>query len=138
MLLGVKRIYEKASITDGRRILVDRLWPRGVRRSTSNIDIWMKDVAPSEGLRKWFAHDPKKWLAFKAKYWEELKKSNVFRSLQERIATEDVTLVYASSDNRHNNAVALSSFLKAHAPKPKKEDLTKKVAEDLERELQAY
>ena len=138
VLLGVKRIYEKASITDGRRILVDRLWPRGVRRSTSNIDIWMKDVAPSEELRKWFAHDPKKWLVFKARYWGELRKSNAFKSLQERIGIEDVTLVYASSDNRHNNAVALSSFLKSHAPKPKKDEIAKKVAEDLERELQAY
>lgn len=134
MLLGVRRIYEKASITDGRRILVDRLWPRGVRRSTSNIDIWMKEVAPSEELRKWFNHDSRKWVAFKKKYWEEIRNRNIFKALQERLNVEDVTLIYASSDERHNNAVALASFLKSHAPKSKKADISRKIAEDLAKE----
>lgn len=137
MLLGVKRIYEKASITDGRRILVDRLWPRGVRKSTSNIDFWMKEIAPSESLRHWFNHDPKKWMAFKKRYAAELKKNGAFKALQEKVRIEDVTLVYTASDEKRNNAVALASYLKSHAPKPKKEDIVKKVAEDLERELQA-
>ncbi len=134
VLLGVKRIYEKASITDGRRILVDRLWPRGVRRSTSNIDIWMKEIAPSEELRRWFNHDPGKWVAFKKRYWEEIKGKNIFKALQARLNVEDVTLVFASSDERHNNAIALASFLKSHAAKPKKADISRKIAEDLAKE----
>lgn len=138
MLLGVRRIYEKASITDGKRILVDRLWPRGVRKSTSNIDAWMKEIAPSEKLRKWFNHDPKRWMEFKKRYGAELRRNPAFKALQAKIEAEDVTLVYAASDERRNNAVALASFLKSHAPKPKKEDISRKVAEDLEKELQAY
>ncbi|HUB92441.1 MAG TPA: DUF488 family protein [Candidatus Saccharimonadales bacterium] len=136
MLLGIKRIYEKASITDGRRILVDGLWPRGVRKSTSNIDFWMKDIAPSEDLRRWFNNDPKKWVSFKKKYEAEIKKNPAFKALQEKVRIEDVTLVYAASDGKRNNAAAIASFLKSHAPKPKKEDIAKKVAEDLEKELQ--
>lgn len=138
MLLGIRRIYEKASITDGKRILVDRLWPRGVRKSTSNIDFWMKDIAPSEKLRRWFNHDPKKWMAFKKRYEAELRKNPAFAALQEKIRVEDVTLVYAANDGKKNNAAALAALLKSHAPKPKKEEITKKVAEDLEKELQMY
>lgn len=137
MLLGIKRIYEKASITDGKRILVDGLWPRGVRKSTSNIDFWMKEIAPSEKLRHWFSHDPKKWMTFKKRYWNELKEGGAFKALQEKIRSEDVTLVYAASDEKKNNAAALAGFLKAHPPKPIKVDIRKKVAEDLERELQS-
>ena len=137
-MLGIKRIYEKASITDGKRILIDRLWPRGVRRSTSNIDVWMKDIAPSEGLRKWFGHDPRRWMAFKKRYTAELRRNPALKNLQEKVSEEDITLIYAASDQRRNNAVVLASFLKSHAPKPKKEDISKKVAEDLEKELQVY
>ncbi len=136
VLLGIKRIYEKASITDGKRILVDRLWPRGVRRSTSNIDAWMKDIAPSEKLRKWFNHDPRKWMLFKKRYEAELKKNSALRALQEKVNIEDITLVYAAQDEKRNNATVLASFLKSHAPKPKKEDISKKIADDLEKEFQ--
>lgn len=112
MLLGIKRIYEKVSITDGRRILVDRLWPRGVRRSTSNIDMWAKDAAPSEELRKWFGHNPNKWEGFRKKYEAELKENNAVKTLAQKALNEDITLVYAASDSRHNNAVVLASALK--------------------------
>lgn len=139
VLLGIKRIYDKASITDGKRILVDRLWPRGVRRSTSNIDIWLKDIAPSEELRKWFNHEPKRWEEFKRRYIKELHNNSALKNLMERIAVEDVTLVYASKDNRRNNAVVLASLLKKTAPKKdEKKNISKIVAEDLERELQAH
>ena len=138
MLLGIKRIYDKASITDGKRILVDRLWPRGVRRSTSSIDIWLKDIAPSEELRKWFNHDPKRWQEFKIKYIKELQNNSALKNLRERIAVEDVTLIYTAKDNKRNNAVVLASLLKKSAPrKEEKKNISKTVSDDLERELQA-
>lgn len=120
MLLGIRRIYEKASMTDGRRILVDGLWPRGVRKSTSNIDLWLKDIAPSEELRKWFNHNPKRWVAFKKRYIMEIKDSNALKGLAERALIEDITLVYAASDERRNNAAALSSILKVEMAKLEK------------------
>ncbi len=138
MLLGIKRIYDKASITDGKRILVDRLWPRGVRRSTSSIDIWLKDIAPSEELRKWFNHDPKRWQEFKIKYIKELQNNSALKNLRERIAVEDVTLIYTAKDNKRNNAVVLASLLKKSAPrKEEKKNISKTVSDDLERELRA-
>jgi uncharacterized protein YeaO (DUF488 family) len=138
VLLGIKRIYDKASITDGKRILVDRLWPRGVRRSTSSIDIWLKDIAPSEELRKWFNHDPKRWQEFKIKYIKELQNNSALKNLRERIAVEDVTLIYTAKDNKRNNAVVLASLLKKSAPrKEEKKNISKTVSDDLERELRA-
>jgi uncharacterized protein YeaO (DUF488 family) len=116
VLLGVKRIYEKASMADGKRVLVDRLWPRGVRKSTSNIDVWLKDVAPSEKLRKWFNHEPKKWLLFKKRYEIELRTNNAFKTLIEMTKLDDLTLVFAAQDVKHNNAVALAAFLKKKLP----------------------
>ncbi len=112
MLLGIKRIYEKASIMDGKRILIDRLWPRGVRRSTANIDTWIRDVAPTNELRSWFSHDPKKWPMFKKKYRKELEANEYIKVLINKSRREDITLVYAASDAHHNNAVVLMKFLK--------------------------
>ena len=112
MLLGIKRIYEKASIMDGKRILVDRLWPRGVRRSTANIDTWIRDVAPTNELRNWFSHDPKKWAIFEKKYRKELEANEYVKVLINKSRRDDITLVYAASDMRHNNAVVLMKFLK--------------------------
>ncbi len=112
MLLGIKRIYEKTGIMEGKRILVDRLWPRGVRRSTANIDTWIRDVAPSNELRKWFMHDPKRWKSFKIKYKKELEANEYVRVLINKSKKEDIMLVYAASDKLHNNAVVLLSFLK--------------------------
>ncbi len=112
MLLGVKRIYEKRAFSDGKRILVDRLWPRGVKKSTQNLDDWMKDVAPSDELRKWFAHDPAKWDEFRERYRKELAANKAFAELVELVKKTDVTLVYSAADAEHNNAVALADFIK--------------------------
>ncbi|MCL5122801.1 MAG: DUF488 family protein [Candidatus Marsarchaeota archaeon] len=107
-MIKVKRVYDKADITDGDRILVDRLWPRGIRRSTPNIDVWIKDVAPSDELRKWFAHDPAKWKAFKEKYRKELASNKALDKLIEYINSKDtVTFLYSTKDTEHNNAQVL-------------------------------
>ena len=98
--------------TGGKRVLVDRLWPRGVKKSTANVDLWLKDVAPSNELRQWFAHDPSKWKEFKAKYRKELDGSKAFADLMGMVRTSDVTILYAAKDTEHNNAVALVEFLK--------------------------
>ena len=112
MLLGVKRVYDKRDITDGKCILVDGLWPRGVKKSTQNVDSWMKEVAPSAELRKWFAHEPDKWEEFKEKYRGELSSNKSFKELLELVKNTDVTLIYSAKDTEHNNALALFEFLK--------------------------
>ncbi|MHB1830223.1 MAG: DUF488 domain-containing protein [Candidatus Micrarchaeaceae archaeon] len=112
MLVGVKRIYDKPSITDGKRVFVDRLWPRGVKKSTVNIDIWMKEVAPSDELRQWFNHEPEKWDGFSKKYREELAINKHFEELLALVKSSDVTLLYSAKDIEHNNAVVLSEMLK--------------------------
>ncbi len=112
MLIGIKRIYEKPGITDGKRVLVDRLWPRGVKKSTANIDVWMKDIAPSNELRHWFNHSPKRWMEFKKRYRKELDSNGRLDTLVSLITNNDVTILYAASDKRRNNAVALISFVR--------------------------
>ena len=111
-MLKIKRVYTKYEITDGITILVDRLWPRGVRKTTLNAEIWMSEIAPSDSLRKWYAHDPKKWARFKERYITELKENPLVYELI-RIIRENpiVTLVYAASDTKHNNAVVLRGFM---------------------------
>lgn len=111
MLVSVKRIYDKPSITDGKRILVDRLWPRGVKRSTSNVDMWFREIAPSDDLRQWFHANPDKWVEFKKKYKKELEGSKHFVEMVHIVRTNDVTILYASKDDKHNNAIALEEFL---------------------------
>ena len=112
VLLKVKRIYETASSDDGKRILVDRLWPRGIKKSEVKIDEWLKEIAPSDELRKWFAHDPSKWQAFKRKYAHEIEeKSDLIQQLRKESEREAVTLVYSAKDNEHNNAVALKEII---------------------------
>lgn len=112
-MIKLKRVYERIEVTDGERILVDRLWPRGIRRSTSNIDIWVKNVAPSNELRKWYAHDPKKWASFKKKYLKELEGNPALDKLCNIVLNADpVTLVYSAKETRQNNAVILLSVLK--------------------------
>ena len=111
-MLQLKRVYEKAEIRDGTRILVDRLWPRGIRRSTATVDLWMKDVAPSKELRKWFLHEPAKWPEFKKRYIAELRDTRAFSKLVEiALTTDPLTLLYAARDTRRNNAVVLMSML---------------------------
>ena len=83
-----------------------------MRKSTNNIDLWLKDVAPSNELRKWFGHDPNKWEEFKRRYWDEIKNSKKFAELLELVKKEDVTFVYAAKDEQYNNAVALAEFVK--------------------------
>ncbi len=107
-MIKVKRIYDKAEVTDGLRILVDRLWPRGVRRGTANVDIWLRDVGPSDELRKWFSHEREKWPIFEKRYQKELKVNDAFGELVDIARTNDpITLLYAASDIDHNNAKVL-------------------------------
>lgn len=111
-MIKIKRVYEKPDIHDGLRILVDRLWPRGIRRSTSNIDLWIKDVAPSMELRKWYSHEEKKWPEFEKKYKEELRDNKGFDKVLDIVQkTDPVTLLYSTSDKEHNNAVVLWKVL---------------------------
>jgi uncharacterized protein YeaO (DUF488 family) len=117
-MIQIKRVYEKVDVKDGERILVDRMWPRGIRKSTSNIDIWVKNVAPSNELRKWFSHDPKKWMGFKKKYKKELKENKAVNKLINIILNADpITLLYSTSDEKHNNAVVLLEVIKAKIKK---------------------
>jgi len=110
--IRVKRVYEKPEKDDGIRILVDRLWPRGLGKSYVKIDLWIRDIAPSDNLRKWFGHDPGKWDEFRRRYWAELeKKKELVNQLLEMARKSNVTLLYSASDTKHNNAVALHEFL---------------------------
>ncbi len=110
--IKLKRVYEEASDDDGPRILVERLWPRGVAKGEARIDLWIKDVAPSTGLRKWFGHDPEKWPLFRRQYWEELRGSGAaLGELRQKLEAGTVTLIYSSHDREHNSAVALKEFL---------------------------
>ncbi len=120
-MIKIKRVYEKIDIHDGTRILVDRLWPRGVRRSTSNIDLWLKNVGPSDELRKWFLHDPDKWDEFKKRYIEELKTNPVFDKLIDiALNTDSITLLYATKDTEKNNAAILLEQLNLRLSKIQK------------------
>lgn len=112
MKILVKRIYEPATKSDGFRVLVDRLWPRGVAKATAHIDLWLKDIAPSTELRQWFNHDPAKWDEFRRRYQTELKeKAAPLATITEQAKTGPVTLLYAAKDEERNEAVVLKSFL---------------------------
>jgi uncharacterized protein YeaO (DUF488 family) len=112
-MIKTKRIYESPAEEDGFRILVDRLWPRGVQKEKAKIDLWLKEIAPSDDLRKWFAHDPQKWEEFKKKYAKELATKqgllNEIRQIEKEKGT--VTFLYSAKDTEHNNAVALKTIL---------------------------
>ena len=110
--IRIKRVYEKPDASDGKRILVDRLWPRGLTKEKARVDHWLKDVAPSTELRKWFAHDPAKWAEFRTRYLEELKKDKEqFLLLRQEAAKGTVTLVYGARDQQHNEALVLQRVL---------------------------
>jgi uncharacterized protein YeaO (DUF488 family) len=112
MQIWTKRAYEKSGERDGMRLLVDRIWPRGVSKDEAHIDRWYKDLAPSTELRKWFNHDPQKWEEFKKKYFQELNgKSEALGELLEMVHRGRITLVYGAKDQQHNNAVALKEYL---------------------------
>ena len=115
MKIHLKRIYEPAAKTDGTRILVERLWPRGVSKEKARIDHWAKEAAPSPDLRKWFDHDPEKWPEFQTRYFAELDGNPaVVEALDPYLGTGPVTFVFASREERYNNAVALREYLLAH------------------------
>lgn len=114
-MIFLKRAYEKPGPKDGTRILVERLWPRGVSRENAKIDIWLKDIAPSTALRKWFGHDPIRWQEFVKRYWAELESNPAsVKILREKIKSGPVTFVYAAKDVEHNGALALKMFLEKH------------------------
>jgi uncharacterized protein YeaO (DUF488 family) len=111
-MIKMKRVYESASRQDGLRVLVDRLWPRGLTKERAAVDWWAKDVAPSTELRKWFAHDPAKWKQFQTRYRKELqKKKDVLELLNKVSRRRTVTLVYGARDEEHNEARVLKSIL---------------------------
>jgi uncharacterized protein YeaO (DUF488 family) len=108
----IKRVYEEPGGADGTRILVDRLWPRGLSKERARVDLWLKDIAPSTALRKWFSHDPNKWTEFQARYRQELKsEADLLDVLKEKAAKGPITLLYGAKDEVHNEAVVLQSML---------------------------
>lgn len=113
-MIRLKRVYDPASATDGQRILVDRLWPRGLSKAKAAVDEWLKDVAPSTELRRWFAHDPAKWPEFKRRYRRELRvNSTLIDELAQRAGRSRITLVYAARDEDHNDAVVLAGVIRS-------------------------
>lgn len=113
-MISLKRAYDPVHASDGRRFLVERLWPRGVKKPALRIADWLKDVAPSSQLRKWFSHDPAKWDEFRRRYFAELNAHrDVLQPLLEAAKLGKVTLVYSSHDQEHNNAVALKEYLES-------------------------
>ena len=112
MAVTIKRIYEPAAKTDGFRILVDRLWPRGISKENAHIDLWLKEIAPSTDLRNWFNHEPEKWKEFCTRYKRELKDSAALSELRALIRShQDITLLYAAKDEQHNQALALQQHI---------------------------
>lgn len=110
--MKIKRVYEKPSRDDGKRILVDRLWPRGLTKEKASIDLWLKEIAPSTELRKWFGHDPAKWKGFQKRYRQELKSNKEqVAVLKEQAKKGIVTLVYGAKDEEHNEALVLKEWL---------------------------
>lgn len=114
MDISIKRVYEKAEKSDGQRILIDRLWPRGLSKEKAKVDLWIKDIAPSTTLRKWFSHDHAKWPEFQKRYLGELKNKEKQISLIKKLAhKEKISLVYGSKEERFNDAVVLKDYFKA-------------------------
>jgi uncharacterized protein YeaO (DUF488 family) len=113
-MIKLKRVYESPSPRDGLRVLVDRLWPRGLTKERAAVDLWAKDVAPSTELRKWFGHDPAKWKQFQIRYRKELQekeKKDALHRLKETSEERNVTLVYGARDAEHNEALVLKKVL---------------------------
>jgi uncharacterized protein YeaO (DUF488 family) len=123
-VLRLKRVYEPPDRSDGRRILVDRLWPRGLSKEKAAVDDWMKEIAPSAALRRWFGHDPEKWPEFQRRYRRELRaRDDLVREIAKRAARGRVTLVYGARDEEHNDAVVLAAVVRARRKRAgRKED----------------
>jgi uncharacterized protein YeaO (DUF488 family) len=114
-MIHLKRAYEEPSKNDGLRVLVERLWPRGLTKERAAVDLWLKDVAPSPELRKWFGHDPARWEQFQKRYRQELrKKQDAVRLLKQKAREGTLTLVYAARDEEHNGALVLKRVLQGH------------------------
>jgi uncharacterized protein YeaO (DUF488 family) len=111
--LRLKRAYEAAAPGDGRRVLVDRVWPRGVSKAEAHIDLWLKEVAPSTALRKWFGHLPERWPEFRERYREELRANPAVDELRRIVGEGPVTLVYGARDKERNQAVVLAEYLRS-------------------------
>ena len=117
-MLKTKRVYESAAASDGARFLVDRLWPRGIKKEELRLKAWLKDVAPSPELRKWFAHEPARWHEFQKRYRAELKANpDAWKPLLEAAKQGDVTLLYSARDTEHNSALLLKEFLEERLEK---------------------
>jgi uncharacterized protein YeaO (DUF488 family) len=117
-LLKTKRAYDPAEPRDGARFLVDRLWPRGIKKEVLEMEAWLKDVAPSPALRKWFSHDPDKWPEFQRRYRAELQSHpHAWQPVLDAAKLGDVTLLYSARDTEHNSAVLLQKFLEEHLKK---------------------
>lgn len=113
----LKRVYLPPEPSDGQRVLVDRLWPRGMSKHEAKVDLWLKDVAPSSELRTWFGHDPAKWQEFGRRYTAELRANPApVDELRQLAAAGDVTLLYGAHDEAHNQAVVLKTYLESHRP----------------------
>jgi uncharacterized protein YeaO (DUF488 family) len=114
-MIQLKRAYDAATPSDGKRFLVERLWPRGIKKENLPLDDWLKDVAPSTGLRKWFSHDPAKWKEFQKRYFAELdSRPEAIKPIVKAAKHGRVTLIFSSHDAEHNNAVALKSYIETH------------------------
>ncbi|KAB0669649.1 DUF488 domain-containing protein [Oryzomonas sagensis] len=114
-MLQLKRVYEPAEAGDGKRILVDRLWPRGISRDAARIDAWLKDIAPSDQLRRWFGHDPGKWEEFRSRYREELREhAPLVEQLRNEADDTTITLLFAARDSDRNNAVVLKQVIESY------------------------
>ena len=112
MKIKIKRAYEPSHKDDGVRILVDRLWPRGLTKEKASVDLWLKEIAPSTELRKWFAHDPDKWKSFRGRYETEIRHNDdLIKVLKDKAREGTVTLIYGARDQKHNEALVLKQFL---------------------------
>jgi len=112
MSIRIKRIYEPASKSDGMRILIDRIWPRGMTKDDARVDLWLKDVAPTTALRRWFDHRPERWADFSRRYVAELAENEAVDELREALKTrKPITLLYAARDEEHNHALVLARYL---------------------------
>ena len=112
MNIKIKRVYEQPNEDDGVRILVDRLWPRGLTKEKAHVDLWLKEIAPSTELRQWFGHDPEKWKSFRGRYETEIRHNDaLIRTLVDKARKGTVTLVYGARDEKHNEALVLKHYL---------------------------
>ena len=112
MNINIKRVYEQPDKKDGERILVDRLWPRGLTKQKAGVDLWLKEIAPSSELRTWFDHDPEKWKSFRGRYETEIRhKNDLIELLIQKASEGTITLVYGARDQKHNEALVLKQFL---------------------------